>query len=140
MPNPFPGPPSAPYPSWSVLLKVKDTANGSYIADVRAFGVNATDGGYDAPRRMSASDGSVIIEAGNMSNWHTADDDLLRIELTKGYRAARVYEKISKATKAARYAAYPIEVALREEGAEHLGIVGSAVAGRCIVTRSKQQE
>ena len=140
MPNPFPGPPSAPYPPWSVLLKVRDTACGAYAADVKAFGVNATDGGYDTPRRLSASDGSIIIEVGNMSDWHTMDDDLIHIELTKGYRAARVYEHISKATQPARYAAYPLQVALREENAERLGIVGSAVAGRCIITRSKQTE
>lgn len=135
---PMPGPPSSPIEPFAILIRVKDTKDGAYVAGARAFGVDETDGGSDRVPFTTAADGSVIVNAANIGDWTVTDNNLIHIELTKGYRAARIYEKISKATRAARYAAYPLIAELREEGAEHIGIVGSAVVGRTIITRNKQ--
>lgn len=138
MPFPsMPGPPQSPVVPWPVLLRIKDTLEGSYIAEVQAFGVNETDGGYDRPLEKSVSDGSVIVDCANMSNWETTDNDFIRIELTKDNRNAVVFENISKATVAARFAAYPIITELRNELPERIAIVGDAIAGRRIIGRNR---
>lgn len=134
---PMPGPPSAPVLPWPIIVRVKDCPDGVYLSGAKIFGVNETDGGYDAPSRLSQADGSIIIDCANMSDWKTTDDDLIHMEVTKGYRNAVLYEKISTATRGARFAAYPLSAELREELPERIGIVGSAIVGRRIIGRNK---
>lgn len=134
---PMPPPPSPPIAPWPIIVRVKDCPSGAYISGAKIFGVNTTDGGYEAPSRLSQSDGSIIIDCANMSDWKTTDDDLIHIELTKDYRNAMLFEKISTATRGARFAAYPLLAELREELPERIGIVGSAIVERRIIGRNK---
>ena len=133
----MPSPPSVPMVPWPIIVRVKDTPNGAYVSGVKIFGVNETDGGCSAPSRLSQSDGSIIVNCANMSNWKTTDDDLIHVELTKGYRNAVLFEKISAATRAARFAAYPLLAELREELPERIGIVGSVIVSRRVIGRNK---
>lgn len=134
---PMPGPPSTPIIPWPILVRVKNCPSGTYMSGAKIFGVNETDGGYDAPSRLSQSDGSIIINCANMSDWKTTDDDLIHIEMMKGCRNAVIFEKISTATRGTRFAAYPLSAELREELPERIGIVGSAIVGRRIIGRYK---
>ena len=134
---PMPGPPDAPIIPWSIFVMVKDSPSGAYISGAKIFGTNETDGGYSRPSRKSQSDGSIIVDCANMSDWTATDDDLIHIEVTKGYRNASLFEKISAATRVARFAAYPLNAELREELAERTGIVGSAIVGRKMIGRDR---
>ena len=131
------GPPAKPVVPWPIIVRVKNTIEGDYVSGAKIFGVNETDGGYEAPSKLSQSDGSVMVNCANMSDWKTTDNDLIHIEVTKGYRNAVLYEKISAATRGVRFAAYPLLAELREEFSDRIGIVGSAVVGRRIIGRDK---
>ena len=134
---PMPGPPSIPTVSWPIIVRVKDTLNGTYVSGAKIFGVNETDVGYDTPSKLSQADGSLLVDCANMSDWQTTDNDLIHIEVTKGCRNAVLFEKISTATRAARFATYPLLAELREELSERICIVGSAIVSRRIIGRNK---
>lgn len=134
---PMPGPPSSPVIPWPIIIRVKDCLGGAFISGAKIFGVNETDDGYDTPSRLSQADGSIIIDCANMSDWKTTDDDLIHIEIMKGYRNAVIFEEISTVTRGTRFAVYPLSAELREESSERVGIVGSAVVGRRIIGRNK---
>lgn len=134
---PMPIPPEAPVIPYPISVRVKDTPSGSYTSDAKIFGVNETDGGYNIPSSKSASDGSIVIDCANMSKWTTTDNDLIHLEINKGYRNSVIFEKISQATRTLRMIIYPLSAELREEFAEKIGIIGSAIIGRRIIGRDK---
>jgi hypothetical protein len=134
----MPGPPSTPVLPWPIFVRVKDTPSGAYVSGAKMFGVNETDGGCSRPTQSSQADGSIIIDAANMSNWKTTNNDTIHIEVTKDNRSSSLFEKISVATRASRFAAYPLIAELREDLPERIGIVGSAIVGRKMIGRDKQ--
>lgn len=135
---PMPGAPSTPVIPWPIFVRVKNTPSGAYVSGAKMFGVNETDGGCSRQTQSSQADGSIIIDAANMSNWKTTDNDTIHLEVTKGSRSATLFEKISVSTRASRFAAYPLIAELREDLPERIGIVGSAIAGRKLIGRNKQ--